>query len=132
MIHSFKRFFLLAVFALLMGQATLAGCSEDQPKVLGDVAAAAQAWEMIDAGALLIDVRSEKEFEGGSIEGALNIPHTEVDRLIEAIGEDKGRPVVFFCRSGGRAGRVQAQLEEMGYTGIFNGTGHTALEATRP
>ena len=94
--------------------------------------AAEQAWGLIGEDALLIDVRSGEEFAGGSIEGAVNIPHTKIDAIAELIGEDLDRPVVVFCRSGGRSGRAQAALEQLGYTGIFNGTGYTAPLATKP
>ena len=55
-----------------------------------------------------------------------------VQMLPKLIGADKHRSVVFFCRSGRRSGRALEALEDMGYTGIFNGTGYTALKATRP
>ncbi len=72
------------------------------------------------------------EHEGGHIEGSLNIPHSEIARLADAIGPEKDRAVVFYCRSGGRAGRAQEALEDLGYTGIFNASGYDALVATRP
>ena len=101
-------------------------------KLKGDVVAAAEGWALIKQGALLIDVRSADEYEGGHIEGSLNIPHSEIATLAEAIGPEKNRAVVFYCRSGGRAGRAQEALEDLGYTGIFNASGYDALVATRP
>ena len=103
-----------------------------QKDVLGDVAAAAKGWEMIDNGALLIDVRSEEEYAQGHIEGSLLIPHTEMDRIVKSIGPNLDRPVVLYCRSGRRASGVEGALEKLGYTEIFNATGWEALEATRP
>ena len=104
----------------------------EKVELKGDANAARTAWKLIDEGALLIDVRSAEEFEGGHIEGALNIPHSEIDALKAAIGPGLDRSVVFYCRSGNRAGRVQKQLENLGFTGIFNATGLDALQATRP
>jgi len=101
-------------------------------EVKGDVRAAAQAWELIEGGALVIDVRTPEEFGEGHIEGALNIPYTETAALAEAIGPDKERPVVLYCRSGRRSGVALKQLEGLGFSKLFNGTGYTALEATRP
>jgi phage shock protein E len=98
----------------------------------GDTIAASQGWVMIDQGALLIDVRSPDEHKSGHIEGSLNIPHTQVKALTDAIGPDKDRPVVLYCRSGHRAGVVQRQLEKMGYGNILNATGYEALMASRP
>ena len=101
-------------------------------KLKGDVVAAGEGWVLIKQGALLIDVRSADEYEGGHIEGSLNIPHSEIAMLADAIGPEKDRAVVFYCRSGGRAGRAQVALEDLGYTGIFNASGYDALVVTQP
>jgi phage shock protein E len=98
----------------------------------GDPEAARQAWPMIEQGALLIDVRTTEEFEQGHVEGALNIPYQEIDKLMSAIGTDKTRPVVVYCRSGNRSGKAKVVLETKGYTNIFNATGYEALKETKP
>jgi phage shock protein E len=89
---------------------------------------AAEAWSRIEAGAILIDVRSEKEFEGGHLEGSINIPHTELDAIAEAIG-DPEKSTVVYCRSGRRSGFVQTSLEKRGYTNVYNGLGYEELKA---
>ena len=98
----------------------------------GDPEAARKAWPMIQSGALLVDVRSEKEFSAGHLDGAINIEWDKTDDLIAAIGTDKQRQVVFYCRSGNRVGKSIKVLEARGYTNIFNATGLEALLATRP
>ncbi len=87
---------------------------------------------MIQSGALVIDVRSEEEFAEGHLDGAINIEWDQTDALIAAIGSDKQRQVVFYCRSGNRSGKSMAELESRGYTHIFNATGFEALQATKP
>ena len=98
----------------------------------GDPEAARQAWPMIENGALLVDVRSEKEFEQGHLEGAIRIDWDNTDALIAAIGSDKQRQVVFYCRSGNRVGKSITVLKTRGYTNIFNATGLEALQKTKP
>ena len=98
----------------------------------GDPEAAKLAWPMIESGALLIDVRSEKEFAQGHLDGAANIEWDETETLMAAIGTDKQRQVVIYCRSGNRSGKSMAVLESYGYTNIFNATGLDALNETRP
>ena len=98
----------------------------------GDPEAARQAWPMIEQGALLIDVRTMEEFAQGHVDGALNIPYQDTDKLMSAIGTDKTRPVVVYCRSGNRSGKVKVVLETKGYTNIFNATGYGALKETKP
>ena len=101
-------------------------------EVRGDVEAAAEGWERIEAGALILDVRSIEEYEGGHLDGAINIAHTDTQALASTIGEDKDRPVVLYCGSGRRAEAARDALAEQGYTNVFNASGLDALEATRP
>jgi phage shock protein E len=98
----------------------------------GDPEIAKQAWPMIESGALVIDVRSEKEFSEGHLDGALRIEWDQFDALAAAIGEDKQRQVVFYCRTGNRAGKSIVELQARGYTNIFNATGLEALLETKP
>ena len=115
---------LLLFFTVFVINPMMAGGSSE--------AAAKVAWPMIESGALVVDVRSVAEFEGGHLDGALNIEWTNMDGLIAAIGSDLQRPVVFYCRSGNRAGKSIDKLEKLGYTNIFNATGLDSLKATRP
>jgi len=98
----------------------------------GNKKQAAQAWPMIENGALLIDVRTKGEFDAGHLDGAINISWEETNALMDAIGDDKDRPVVVYCRSGNRSGKSKKELDAKGYTNVFNGTGLEALIATRP
>jgi phage shock protein E len=98
----------------------------------GDREAAKQAWPMIESGALLVDVRSKEEFDQGHLDNAINIEWNKTDELIAAIGSNKQRQVVFYCRSGNRVGKSIVELKSKGYTNIFNATGFEALQETRP
>lgn len=94
--------------------------------------AAAEAWQRIGAGALVIDVRSAEEYATGHLEGSLNIVHDQTASLAKAIGDDKGRSVVVYCRSGRRSGIALQALAGLGYTNVFNAGGYTALHAAKP
>ena len=48
---------------------------------------------------LLIDVRSQKEFEEGTIKNAVNIPLDEIRNHIDFIKEQH-KPIILFCRRG--------------------------------
>jgi len=98
----------------------------------GDPEAARKAWPMIQNGVLVIDVRSAEEFAGGHLDGAVNIEWDRYDDLVAAIGDDKQRQVVFYCRTGNRVGKSIKELESMGYTNIYNATGLEALRETKP
>ena len=117
-------FALVLVFNLLLVPPVIAGSGDEQ--------AARLAWPMIENGALLVDVRSTQEFADGHVDGAVNIEWDKTDELIAAIGNDKQRQVVFYCRSGGRAGKAKEAMEDKGYEHVFNATGFSALRATEP
>jgi len=115
---------LLVILALWLIVPAIAGS--------GNTAQAKQAWPMIESGALLIDVRTKREFDAGHLDGAINISWDETTTLMDAIGHDKERPVVVYCRSGNRSGKAKVALDSKGYNHIFNGTGFEALKATKP
>ena len=75
-------------------------------------------------GAVLLDVRSPEEFAGGHIEGAVNIPHTDVQSRaaeIESVtGGNKDTPIVVYCRSGRRADTAKQTLGGLGYGRVTN------------
>lgn len=114
---------LIAVLTIWLISPVLAG---------GDPEAARKAWPMIQDGVLVVDVRSAEEFADGHLDGAVNIEWDKYDDLIAAIGDDKQRQVVFYCRTGNRVGKSIKELESRGYTNIYNATGLEALQETKP
>lgn len=71
-------------------------------------------------GALVIDVRSPKEFRSGSVSNALNIPLGELRESLPRRVEDKNRVLLLHCLSGGRSGIAKQQIKGMGYRNVFN------------
>ena len=65
---------------------------------------------IIEKGAVIIDVRTIKEFESGSVEGARNIPLGDLSRNIDEIKQMK-KPIITCCASGMRSGAAVKQLE---------------------
>lgn len=69
-------------------------------------------------GLVILDVRSQSEYDDGHIEGAILIPNTEIaDRLDEL---DKGDELLVYCRTGNRSGQAIEILEEAGFTKIYH------------
>ncbi len=65
----------------------------------------------------LIDVREPFEYEMSNLNGE-NIPLAGI--VIEASKISKDKPVIVQCRSGARSAAAVAQLEQLGYTDIYN------------
>ena len=98
----------------------------------GEASREAHGWELIAQGALLVDVRSQAEFDAGHLEGALLIPHTDVAARLSEFGSDKNRPIVLYCRSGNRAGKAEDVLVANGFTNIHNAGGYEPMLAAKP
>lgn len=69
--------------------------------------------EMIAKGAVIIDVRSPAEFQGGHVAGSVNIPLQIIDGKIEEI-KAMNKPVVLCCASGNRSGQATYILQAQG------------------
>lgn len=76
----------------------------------------------IEAGAVILDVRTAAEYSGGHIEGALNIP---VENLAKKTGKIGGKDtvVVVYCASGSRSSAAAGILRNAGFTGVLNAGG---------
>jgi molybdopterin/thiamine biosynthesis adenylyltransferase/rhodanese-related sulfurtransferase len=72
------------------------------------------------AGATLIDVREQVEWDAGHIPGAVFIPLGQLEQRIAAAVPDKGTEIILQCRSGARSGRGTALLQDLGYTNVVN------------
>ena len=70
-------------------------------------------------GAVLLDVRTEEEFNEGHIPGSINISVQYINK-IESMVEDKETPLFVYCRSGRRSGNATVFLKRMGYTNVNN------------
>lgn len=67
----------------------------------------------------LVDVRTEKEFASGHIEGAQNIVYDEhFDEKLASL--DKSKPVAVYCHSGGRSEKCAKILKEAGFKKIYD------------
>jgi phage shock protein E len=81
---------------------------------------AEKARELLQQGALVVDVRNPGEFSSGHVPGAINIPlgslRSEASRQLP----EKGRAVLLHCLSGARSGIARQQLKNLGYTNVFN------------
>jgi phage shock protein E len=74
---------------------------------------AAEAHQLVSAGAVLLDVRTPEEFSDRHVDGARNIP---VDELSQRLGElPRDKVVVVYCHSGARSARATGVLRRAGY-----------------
>ena len=78
---------------------------------------------------MVIDVRSEREFETVAIAQALNVPLPQLEHRIRELVTDPATPLVLYCASGARSGLACQVLERLGYRQVTNAGGLFAAAA---
>ena len=103
-------FFWIAVAIALIGWKVVS--MRRSPEQLAEVQAA------VDAGALILDVRSPAEFAGAHLPGARNVPVDQLDGIVAEIEQT----VIVYCASGTRSARAARKLRSAGVQVLDLGT----------
>ncbi|CAM4144185.1 FAD-dependent oxidoreductase [Lacicoccus alkaliphilus] len=77
--------------------------------------------ELVESGAYIVDVREEKEYAAGHLNGAHNIPLSKLRERMDEIPEDV--PVFLHCRTGQRSYNAFRLLSNKGVGNIKNISG---------
>ena len=75
--------------------------------------------DLIGKGAIIVDVRSPREYASGHVKGSLNIPLDKLDKQMAKL-EKKGKPVITCCASGMRSRTAASKLKARGIE-AYNG-----------
>lgn len=67
---------------------------------------------------IILDVRTQDEFDESRIPGAVLIPHDEILEKAEGVLTDKNQLILVYCRSGRRSKLAAEDLVKLGYTNI--------------
>ena len=71
-----------------------------------------------ETGYIIIDARTQEEFDEGHIEGAIMIPEYEISQRAEKELPDKEQLILVYCRSGRRSKIASQALADLGYTNV--------------
>jgi phage shock protein E len=77
------------------------------------------AVEAVNNGMIVIDVRSDDEWNAGHLQVAQHIPMSNLDEGIATSKLDKQQPILLYCGSGSRATRASKQFASAGFNHIF-------------
>ena len=108
---------------LLLAVMLLTACGQDKENDQGAVyvnITAEEAKQIMDTeeGYIILDVRTQEEYDQGHIPGAILISHEEIAEKAEDVLTDKDQLILVYCRSG-RCSKIAAEaLVELGYTNI--------------
>ena len=69
---------------------------------------------------ILIDVRTDAEWNDGYIETAIHIPLDKILQKIEFATKSKDQAIYLYCRSGKRSAKAEKALQSIGYINAKN------------
>ena len=114
---------MMKMILLLLAVILLTACGKDKENDQGAVyvnITAEEAKQIMDSeeGYIILDVRTQEEYDQGHIPGAVLIPNTEIEVRAEMVLTDKDQLILVYCRSGRRSKLAAEALVELGYTNI--------------
>lgn len=69
---------------------------------------------------IIIDVRTQEEWDNGYIEDAIHIPLSIISEDIDKYVKSYDEEILLYCRSGNRSGKAKEILEKLGYSNAIN------------
>ena len=109
---------------IMLAALTLTACGTDiSERDEGDSymnITAQEAKEIMDTESnyVILDVRTQEEYDEGHIKDAMLIPDYEIADRAESELTDKEQLILVYCRSGRRSKNAAKQLADMGYTNV--------------
>ena len=125
-----------SLLACLLTGALLVGCQDTPASADGyEQISAEAAKELMDTQTdyILLDVRTQEEYDLGHIPGAIVIPNEVISEQAEQTLTDKEQLILVYCRSGRRSKEAAQKLVDLGYTNVkeFGGIIDWPYQTTR-
>lgn len=90
----------------------------------GKAISTAEATRMINKeSAVLVDIRTKKEWDTGYIAHSIHIPYADFDRRASELDEYKSSPIIMVCNLGQTAGSAANKLKALGFQQVFRLSG---------
>jgi rhodanese-related sulfurtransferase len=107
--------FILVILCLVL----LVGCSSNSTKkTIGYVEAKEK---IINEQAILLDVRTQEEYDESHINGAILLTLDTIDEdTIAEVVSDKSKPIIVYCKSGKRSSQALEILNQLGYDNVYD------------
>jgi phage shock protein E len=83
---------------------------------------AEEAKARIDSGneIIILDVRTEEEFNAGHIPNAILIPNETITDKMPDLLPNLDAEILIYCRSGNRSAQAARKLIQIGYTNVYD------------
>lgn len=114
-----KKILLGCICLLFFG--CVIGCSKKEQAVSKEQISGREAKVFMEEGnTVLVDVRTDIEYDESHIEGAISIPVETPKVMIERMLKDKDQRIIVYCQSGNRSKTFKETLTNMGYTNVYD------------
>lgn len=105
---------MICVLLVLMG-CTYYGSEAAIKKIDSD-----EALNLMEEGAVLLDVRMKSEYLKGHIEGSILLTLDEIETAVADVIPDQDRAIIVYCRSGNRSSTAAKTLIKLGYKNVYD------------
>ncbi len=106
---------------LLLAVLLLTACGAGGKPAAYQTITAEEAKAMMDAGGVtVVDVRTQAEYDGGHIPGAVLVPVESIGSEPPAALPDTAATLLVYCRSGRRSAIAAEKLAGLGYTNVYD------------
>jgi phage shock protein E len=76
--------------------------------------------QLVNDGAIVLDVRTSGEFSTGHIKGSINVPVNALSNNLAKL-KSKKKPIITCCASGMRSATAKGILTSNGFSEVYNG-----------
>lgn len=73
-----------------------------------------------DKELLILDTRTQEEYDAGHIEGAILIPYNKLEMNLDELYGFEDKPILVYCRTGNRSALAVDILIENGFNKIYH------------
>ncbi len=107
-----QHYYLAAAWAL-----TLVMLLWNESRKSGKSVSTSEATTLINKeDAVVLDIRTKKEWETGRITGAIHLPLADLDRRLSELDKYKDKPIIVVCNIGQSAGAATRKLQAAGFS----------------
>ena len=124
---------IIPFFALVLSFFTLSACASPAAAVATPTPSATAAVEYqkisaadakarMDSGdtIIILDVRTQEEYDAGHIQGAILVPNETIADKQPELLPDLDAEILVYCRSGNRSAQAAKKLIAIGYTNVVD------------
>ena len=78
-----------------------------------------EAERLLSEGAVLVDVRGVDQYEKGHLDGAVDIPYSDIHGMAKGIWKNLDTTLIVYCATGKRSSQAIGSLELLGYENVY-------------